>query len=129
MRLSVADWSLLGAVLAYMAPIAIAKYGALKSFDNSNPRDEVFFQDPLRRRALWAHQNGMEGFAFFAAAVIVAQMRGAPQARVDVLAVAYVALRVAFVVFYLTDRPRLRSTAWSLGFAANVAILLSPLGA
>lgn len=124
--LTLADLSILGAVAAYMAPIAIAKYGALGSFDNSRPRDPGFYEDPFRARALWAHQNGLEGFAFFAAAVVIAQMRAAPQHVVDGLAVAYVAVRFAYAAAYLANLPSLRSGLWALGFAVNVALLLAP---
>lgn len=124
-RLTLADLSILGAVGAYLLPIAAAKYGAFKSFDNSKPRDPDFYEDPFRARALGAHQNGMEGFAFFAAAVIVAQMRGASQPLVDGLAFAYLALRLFYVALYLAGRSSLRSAVWALAFAANVAILLS----
>lgn len=124
--LTLADLSILGAVAAYMAPIAIAKYGALGSFDNSRPRDPGFYEDPFRARALWAHQNGLEGFAFFAAAVVIAQMRAAPQHLVDGLAVAYVAVRFAYAAAYLANLPSLRSGLWALGFAVNVALLLAP---
>ncbi len=127
LALTLADLSILGAVAAYMAPIAIAKYSALKTFDNARPRDPDFYRDPFRARGLAAHQNGLEGFALFAAAVILAQMRGASQAVVDGLALAYVVLRLAYVALYLGDRPSLRSAAWSVGFAVNIAILLSPL--
>jgi uncharacterized MAPEG superfamily protein len=125
--LTLADLSILGAVAAYMAPIAIAKYGAFDAFDNSRPRDPAFFQDPFRARALWAHQNGLEGFAFFAAAVVIAQLRDGPQNIVDALAMAYVALRFGYAAAYLADRPNLRSGLWMLGFLANIALLLSPL--
>lgn len=124
---TVADLCILAAVAAYMAPIVIVKWRAIKSFDNSRPRDENFFKDPFRARGLWAHQNGLEGFAFFAAAVIVAQMRGAAQPVVDGLAVAYVLLRLGYAAAYLGNKPSLRSIIWTLGFAANVALLLSPL--
>jgi uncharacterized MAPEG superfamily protein len=127
--LSLADLSILGAVAAYLAPIAIAKYGAIKSFDNSRPRDPGFYQDPFRARALGAHQNGLEGFAFFVAAVLVAQFRGAPQHLVDALALAYVALRFGYAAAYLADLPSLRSGLWALAFTVNVALLLSPLRA
>ena len=125
--LTLADLSILGAVVAYMAPIAIAKYGALKAFDNEKPRDPEFYQDPFRARALGAHQNGIEGFAFFAAAVIIAQMRMAPQWIVDGLAVGYVALRFAYAAAYLAGAGKLRSAIWALAFLANIALLLSPL--
>ena len=124
-RLTLADLSILGAVVAYMLPIAIAKYGALRSFDNAKPRDPDFYKDPFRARALGANQNGLEGFAFFAAAVIIAQMRGVSQPLVDGLAFAYLALRFVFVALYLADKPSLRSAAWALAFAVNIAILLS----
>jgi len=125
--LTLADLSILGAVVAYLAPILIVKYGAIRSFDNAKPRDPGFYQDPLRARGLWAHQNGVEGFAFFAAAVVVAQMRAAPQNLVDGLALAYVALRFAYAAAYLADLASLRSAIWTLAFAANVALLLTPL--
>jgi uncharacterized MAPEG superfamily protein len=125
--LTLADLSILGAVAAYMAPIAIAKYGGGGSFDNTKPRDPAFYNDAFRARALWAHQNGLEGFAFFAVAVVIAQMRAAPQHIVDGLAVGYVALRFAYAAAYLAGLAPLRSAIWSLGFAANVALLLTPL--
>jgi uncharacterized MAPEG superfamily protein len=126
-RLTLADLSILGAVAAYLAPIAIVKYGAIRLFDNAKPRDPAFYQDPFRARGLWAHQNGMEGFAFFAAAVVIAQMRGAPQNLADGLAVAYVALRFAYDAAYLSGAASLRSALWALGLAVNVALLLTPL--
>ena len=125
--LTLADLSILGAVAAYMAPIAIVKYSGLKTFDNAKPRDPDFYADPLRARGLAAHQNGLEGFALFAAAVIVAQMRGASQTVVDDIALAYVVLRLAYVALYLGNKPSLRSAVWALGFALNIVILLSPL--
>lgn len=125
--LTLADLAILGAVVAYMAPIAIAKYGAIRSFDNEAPRDPEFYRDPFRARALWAHQNGLEGFAFFAAAVIVAELRQAPQHVVDGLALGYVALRFGYAAAYLAGIGKLRSAIWAVGFAVNIAILFSPL--
>jgi len=125
--LTLADLSILGAVAAYMAPVIVAKYGAIKDFDNEKPRDPEFYKDPFRARALWAHQNGLEGFAFFAAAVVIAQFREAPQGIVDGLALGYVALRFAYSAAYLAGNGKLRSLIWALAFLANVALLLSPL--
>jgi len=125
--LTLADLSILGAVAAYLAPILIVKYGAFAAFDNAKPRDPAFYQDPFRARGLGAHQNGLEGFAFFAAAVVIAQMRGAPQNIADGLAIAYVALRFAYAAAYLAGAASLRSAIWTLAFAVNVALLLTPL--
>jgi uncharacterized MAPEG superfamily protein len=125
--LTVADLGILGAVALAMAPIAIAKYGALRSFDNARPRDDRFYDDPFRNRALGAHKNGLEGLPFFIGAVILAEMHAAPQARVDGLALGYLGLRVAFIVLYLSDQPSFRSLVWALGFAVNIAIFCTPL--
>ena len=125
--LTVADLSILGAVIAYLAPGAIVKFGSYRDYDNAKPRDPAFFADPYRARGLGAHQNGIEGFAFFAAAVIVAQMHGAAQSTVDALAVAYVLLRVVYIAAYLGNKPSARSGVWFLAMAANIALFLSPL--
>lgn len=125
--LTLADLSILGAVAAYLAPILIVKYGAIGYFNNKKPRDPAFYRDPFRARGLWAHQNGLEGFAFFAVAVVIAQMRGAPQNIADGLALAYVALRFAYGAAYLAGAASLRSAIWALALAINVALLLSPL--
>jgi uncharacterized MAPEG superfamily protein len=127
--MTVADVCIVLAVGAYILPIAIVKYTALKAFDNGNPRDPAFYRDPFRARGLGAHQNGMEGFAFFAAAVIVAQMRGAAQPTVDALAAVYVVLRLAYVAAYIGDKPNLRSLIWVAAFAINFALFFAPLWA
>jgi uncharacterized MAPEG superfamily protein len=129
MGLTVADWGLLGAVLAYIAPIAIAKYSAIGRFDNARPRDPAFYQDPFRARCQGAERNGLEGFPVFAAAVIVAQLSGGAQPMIDTLAIAYVVLRCAFVAAYIGNRPPLRSTLWVLAFAVNLAIFTTPVWA
>jgi uncharacterized MAPEG superfamily protein len=127
--LTLADLSILGAVVAYLAPIMIVKYSAIGAFDNTKPRSPEFYRDPFRARGLWAHQNGLEGFAFFAAAVVIAQMRGAPQNIADSLAVAYVALRFAYDAAYLAGAAGLRSAIWGLALVVNIALLLAPLWA
>jgi uncharacterized MAPEG superfamily protein len=125
--LTIADWAILAAVGAYVLPIGIAKYSGIRSFDNANPREPGFYKDPFRARALGAHQNGMEGFAFFAAATILAQTRGAAQPLVDGLAAGYVLLRLAYIAAYLGDKATIRSVIWSTGFLVNLAIFLAPL--
>ena len=76
-----------------------------------------------------AHQNGFEVFPFFAASVILAEMRLVPQGTVNTLAVAFILVRIAYVVMYLTDRPTARSAVWSIGLLCNLAIFFSPVWA
>jgi uncharacterized MAPEG superfamily protein len=125
--MTIAEWSLLAAVVLYLLTLAPVKPIGYRDFDNSKPRDPAFYAKPLRARALGAHLNGVETFPFFAAAVLLAEFRGAPQARIDMLAAAFVAVRFAYVLAYLFDRPWTRTALWNVGFALNLAIFLQPM--
>lgn len=124
--MTVAEWCIFGAVILYLLTIAPFKPIGLPRFDNSKPRDPAFYADPIRSRALGAHQNGIETFPFFAAAVLLAEFRAAPQNLINELAVLFLIVRIAYVLTYLGDRPTLRSILWSIGFAINVAIFFMP---
>jgi len=114
---------LIAGLLPYAATLT-AKIGGAK-FDNANPRDWLGGQSGFRRRANAAQLNSFEAFPLFAAAVIVAQMLGAPQARIDLLAMVFVAARIAYLGFYLADLATLRSLAWFVAIASAVAIFVS----
>lgn len=124
--MTVAEWCIFGAVLLYLLTIAPFKAVGARRFDNAKPRDPAFYDDPLRARALGAHINGIETFPFFAAAVLLAEFRAAPQNLINELAVLFLIVRIAFVFTYLGDRPTLRSILWNVGFAINVAIFFLP---
>jgi uncharacterized MAPEG superfamily protein len=124
--MTIAEWCIFGAVMLYLLTIAPIKAVGFHSFDNSRPRDPAFFQEPLRARALGAHANGIEAFPFFAAAVLLAEFRTAPQNLINELAVLFLIVRIAYIFTYLGDRPTLRSILWNLGFAINVAIFFLP---
>jgi uncharacterized MAPEG superfamily protein len=125
--MTIAEWSLLAAVLLYLLTLAPFKPLGYREFDNARPRDPAFWEKPIRSRAMNAHLNGVETFPFFAAAVLLAEFRGCPQGRLDALAVAFVAIRLLFVAAYLGDKPWTRTLLWNLGFAVNVAIFVQPL--
>ena len=124
--MTVAEWCVFGAVILYLLTIAPFKAIGFRRFDNSKPRDPAFFDEPLRARALGAHINGIETFPFFAAAVLLAEFRAAPQNLINELAVLFLIVRVAYVFTYLGNRPTLRSILWNIGFAINVAIFFMP---
>jgi len=114
---------LIAALLPYAATLA-AKIGGDK-FDNSNPRDWLGQQAGHRRRANAAQLNSFEAFPLFAAAVIVAHLTGAPQSRVDVLAIIFVAARLCYIGFYIADIATLRSLAWFVGIGSAIAIFIA----
>lgn len=125
--MTVADWCILGSVVLFLLTLAPAKAIGHRDFRNSAPRDPAFYASPIRARALGAHLNGIETFPFFAAAILLAEFKSAPQHFVDVLALLFLTVRLAFVLAYIADRPTLRTLLWNLGFFLNVAIFVSPL--
>ncbi|MEO6172442.1 MAG: MAPEG family protein, partial [Arenimonas sp.] len=64
------------------------------------------------QRAHAAHLNSFEAFPLFAVAVIVAQMNGADQPRVDLLALSFIGLRVLYGILYLANKAAFRSLTW-----------------
>lgn len=121
--MTIALWCVLIAAMLPYVLVFIAKIGA-RGFDNRKPRAFYESAHGFRKRAVWAQQNSYEIFPLFAAAVIIAHMAGAAQARIDWLAIAFVASRVAYGVCYLADRHLLRSLVWTLGFACCVALFI-----
>jgi len=101
----------------------IAKLGSFGPRDNTHPRDWAARQNGWRARANSAQANSFEGLPFFIGAVIIAHQLGANQARLDMLAGAYVVLRMAYIAAYIKGTGGLRSAIWALGFLVNIAIV------
>lgn len=125
--MTVAEYCVFGCVALYLLTIVPVKWIGFRDYDNSKPRNPAFYQDAIRARALGAHQNGIEAFPFFAAAVLLAEFRAAPQNLINELAVLFLIVRIAYVFTYLGNRPRLRSILWNIGFVINIAIFFLPL--
>lgn len=126
---TMAYWCVLVAALLPLLCALLAKSGGAGKprskggFDNHDPRAWLAQQKSWQARANAAQANSFEGLPFFIGAVVIAHQLGAPQGRVDLLAVAYVLLRLAFILCYVRDWPTARSAVWGLGLLANIAIL------
>jgi uncharacterized MAPEG superfamily protein len=121
--LTVAYWCVLVAcVLPYLSAW-IAKAGSFGPRDNQHPREWAAKQSGWRARANSAQANSFEGLPFFIGAVIIAHQLGAAQARLDMLAVAYVVLRAIYLALYIKGIGSARSAVWALAFLVNIAIL------
>ena len=107
-------------LLPYVAA-GIAKKG-FENFDNSMPREWLAKQTGFRARANAAQANLFESLPLFFAAVIIASISNAPQARVDLLAIGFVLARIAFLVCYLLNWPTTRTIVWTIGLACVVSI-------
>lgn len=110
--------------MLYLLTVAPVKALGHREFNNAAPRDPAFYDLPIRKRALGAHINGIETFPFFAAAVLLAEFRQAPQGWADGLAAGFLVTRVAFVLAYLADKPTTRTALWNVAFGFNWAIFL-----
>jgi len=94
-------------------------------FDNNDPRGWLARQTDWQARANAAQANSFEALPFFIGAVIIAHQLGAPQTRLDILAVLFVTLRVIYVAMYVAGLPTIRSAIWTLALLVNVGILFS----
>ena len=99
----------------------IAKKG-FENFDNSMPRAWLAKQTGFRARANAAQANLFESLPLFFAAVIIASINNAPQTRIDLLALGFVAARIAFLICYLANWPTTRTIVWSIGLICVIAI-------
>ena len=98
----------------------IAKAGA-KGYDNHNPRAWLAQQSGFRARANAAQANSLEAFPFFAVGLVLALLTGVDPFVVDLLAVLFVAARVAYVACYLADKALFRSIFWAVGYFSVIA--------
>ena len=119
---TIAYWCVFLAVLLPLACAWLAKSGG---FDNRDPRAWLARQQGWHARANAAQANSFEALPFFVAAVVIAHQLGAPQSRVDILAVLFVTLRVVYIALYVADLPRARSGVWTLAFLANAGIFFA----
>jgi uncharacterized MAPEG superfamily protein len=118
--MSIALWCILfAAFIPYGFTIA-AKTG--RGFSNRNPRVYLDTVEGWRQRAHWAQCNGFEAFPPFATAVLVAHVTAAPQHMADSLAVVFCIARIVYGLFYIADKPALRSLAWIVGLSSMVAL-------
>jgi uncharacterized MAPEG superfamily protein len=125
--MTIAEYCVLASVALYLLTIVPIKWIGFRDYDNAKPRDPAFYRDAIRTRALGAHQNGIEAFPFFAFAVLLAELRAAPQNLINELAILFLIVRIAYVFTYIGNRPSLRSILWMIGFVINLAIFLLPL--
>ena len=119
--MTIAYWCVLFMGLFPIVAAGIAKKG-FEGYDNGMPREWLAKQTGFRARANAAQANLFESLPFFFAAVIIASIANAPQERIDLLALSFVAARIAYLVCYVANWPTTRSFVWLAGLACVVAI-------
>ena len=119
--MTIAYWCVLFMGLFPIVAAGIAKKG-FEGYDNGMPREWLAKQTGFRARANAAQANLFESLPLFFAAVIIAHISNASQARVDVLALGFVVARISYLVCYVANWPTTRSIVWFAGVACVVAI-------
>lgn len=128
---SVAYWCVLIAALLPIACAGLAKWHGFGKprreggFDNVDPRAWLARQEGWPARANAAQANTFEALPFFIGAVIIAHQLGATQARLDILALVWVTLRIIYVAMYVAGLATPRSIVWALALLVNIGILFS----
>jgi len=122
--MSTALWCLLIAGFLPIVCAGISKWGAA-DFDNANPREWLARQEGHRKRANAAQANSWEAFALFSTAILVALHNNANAQQLDNLAMFFIASRVLFIAFYVTNRSTPRTLAWLAGLITTITIFAS----
>ena len=128
--MTIANWCVLIACLLPIITVGLAKGASAKTasgagrYDNNNPREWASRLTGWQQRAQAAQNNGWEALPLFIAAVVLAQQAHADQGRVDGLAIAFIVIRVLYVIAYLMNVGTLRTLIWMAGMGTSIAILL-----
>ena len=118
------NWSYLSLLITGLLPVlcaGIAKAG-MRDYDNHEPRTWAKRLSGYRARANAAQDNSLEAFPFFAAGVLLALHAGVDGTRIDMLAVAFVLARLAYIACYVADKATLRSLVWTVGYGCVIAL-------
>jgi uncharacterized MAPEG superfamily protein len=103
------------AVLIYL-PFLVVGYARIRvGYDQSAPRAIFDKLPPYAQRATWAHQNSFEGFMIFAAAALMAYVTGVNSPIAVIAAIAFVAARLLYSIFYILNIPLMRSLMFAVG--------------
>ncbi|SDI39252.1 MAPEG family protein [Pseudomonas panipatensis] len=123
----IAFWCVLIALFLPYLGTAIAKFsgGGFGPRQNHDPRTFLSGLEGYRKRAHYFQLNSFEVTPAFAIAVLVAYVVGnAEPATIDRLAIAWIASRVLYLAFYLTDLAILRSLAWFVGMGLIIGFFV-----
>lgn len=109
-------------------PIAMAQSNVDEDgYDNNHPRAQQARLTGFGQRALAAHQNGIEAFPIFAAAVLIALYAKVDMATIEIESMLFVACRVVYLVLYWANIALIRSLVWAAGYIICLHLMLSPL--
>jgi uncharacterized MAPEG superfamily protein len=131
--MTIANTCVLIAAALPIATVGMAKASTARQrrsqggYDNNHPRDWTAKLSGWQARAAAAQDNGFEALPLFVFAVLAAQMAQLDQARIDHLAMAFIATRLVYTGMYLSNQATLRSLVWFVAQGISVAIFAPTL--
>lgn len=127
--MTIALWCVLAAILLPYLWTGIAKFGGEHKTpvsDNARPRAWLAeLGEGPQRRAHWAQLNAFEVLPGFVAAVIIAELLGGAQLAVNILALVFIAFRLAHGFCYINNLATPRSLAWAGGMLCVVGLFVT----
>ena len=126
--MTAADTCILVACLLPLLCTGLAKYKgftkprAAGGYDNHNPRQWLATLGGAEARANAAQQNSFEALPIFIAGVLIAELHSGAQARIDLLAMIFIAVRLGYIAAYVADQATIRTLLWGVGFALSVSL-------
>ena len=131
--MTIAKWTVLAAFILPVVTVGLAKASTIKlgrrngGYDNNNPREWASHLQGWQARAAAAQNNGFEALPLFVFAVLAAQAAGLDQGRTDMLAMAFIGIRVVYTALYLANVAALRSVVWAAGVGVTIAMFAPTL--
>ncbi len=118
----------IAAGLIYLPFLVVAVSRLQIGIDLSAPRAMFDRLPDYGKRATWAHQNSFENFMIYAAAALMVYVSGQASAATTSVAVAFLAFRLGYSLFYIIDIPIARSLMWGGSMACIGSLMLTSFG-
>ena len=94
----------------------------------ANPSRNDKPQAPWAQRLYFAHTNAVENLVIFATLVLILDAQGHSTMSTALACAVYFWARLAHVIVYALGIPALRTLAFTVGFLAQVALVLAVFG-
>lgn len=116
-------YSIVGAAVIIYLPFLVVAFGRVQSgYDIAAPRAMFDKLPPYAQRATWAHQNSFEAFMIFAAAAFMAYVTNVNSNLAATAAIAFLAARLFYPVFYILNIPLARSLMFGIGSLGSATL-------
>lgn len=116
-------YSIVGAAVLIYLPFLVVGFSRVQvGYDISAPRAMFEKLPPYAQRATWAHQNSFEAFMIFTASALMAYVTNVDSNMAATAAIAFLAARLFYSVFYILNIPIARSLMFGIGSLGSATL-------